>query len=80
MTKAEPISIRTTRRGSGGGGADAYNTYEAHFKESPDDATVAAAQEKHGYHPAGYGGPMRITRAQVDGSWKVTWQSFASCD
>lgn len=82
----KPTSTKTTRRGSGGRGADAYNHYEAIFPggkdERPTDDDVAAAQEAHGFHPAGYGSPMRITREELPDvvGWRVRWQSFASCD
>lgn len=76
----KPLTIETTQRGSGGPGADAFNTYKALFPESPSDADVAAAQEAHGFHPAGYGAPMRIQIREQGIYWQVTWQSFASCD
>jgi hypothetical protein len=38
-----------------------------------DDAS--AAQEKAGYHPAGYGGPMDLTAKPTgkDGEYEATW-------
>lgn len=76
-----PTTITTTKRGSGGPGADATNTYEALFKERPTDDDIANAQLEHGYHPAGYGAPMRVhIKQDPNGEWRVTWQSWASCD
>jgi hypothetical protein len=76
-----PSTITTTRRGSGGPGNDATNAYEALFKERPNDDDIAIAQREHGYHPDGYGGPMRVRITQEpNGEWRVTWESWASCD
>jgi hypothetical protein len=55
--------------------------FEATFDGEPTNEEIAQAQIKASYHPAGYGGPMVGERVDMgDGTWRISFACFASCD
>jgi hypothetical protein len=54
--------------------------FVATFKEEPNNQDVAIAQNKAGYHPAGYGGPYIGKTVQDNGKWIVTFHCHDNCD
>ncbi len=64
----------------GGGGGVNYK-FEALFDSHPSSDEVAEAQEKAGFHPAGYGGPFNVHETSTpEGNKKVTFECWHTCD
>lgn len=56
-------------------------TFKATFEGIPLSNEVTEAQQKAGYHPAGYGGPMSIVSVPIgEGKYETTFECFDSCD
>lgn len=65
--------VEKTRRGN-------KVEFKATFDLHPTDEDIENAQQKAGYHSAGYGGPSGIVRNVVANGVVVRWWCFASSD
>lgn len=57
--------------------------FRATFMGIPLMQDAAEAQQKAGYHPAGYGGPMDLKAVPSPlggGKYEATWTCFDNCD
>jgi len=54
--------------------------FDAHFRTSPSEEEIAAAQIAMGYHPAGYSGLWRTSIEERAGEFVAIWFCSESCD
>lgn len=75
------MKVHSEQRTSAGHLISDRTNFEIVTDEKPSEDDIAEAQQRLGYHPAGYGGPWNIQSVQEeDGTWHTVWNCSGSSD